>query len=25
MLCAINAEFHILYDTYVESPGLTLS
>jgi hypothetical protein len=25
VLYAINAEFHILYDTYVEYPGLTLS
>jgi hypothetical protein len=25
MLCAFNAEFHILYDTYVQSPCLTLS
>ena len=23
MLCAINIEFHILYDMHVESPGLT--
>jgi hypothetical protein len=25
MLCAINAEFHILYDMYIESLGLSLS
>jgi len=25
MVCAINAEFHVLHDTHVENPSLSLS